>query len=236
VSLAFLAAAESESAPAARSPFEAALAASGATFAVRDGWRVPTGFGAPHLEAAGAQPVAWTDASHLGKLELGDASGAELAGIAGGLQLGSAVRHRGAWWCMVTPCRALVIGNPATIRNLRAELAAQRLALRVLDVTSQFAALRLGGPQARETIARFCALDLRDQKAPVGAFRPGSVARTPGYVVRESTQCFLILAGAAFADHLWRVVSDAGRRLGGRPVGIDAFPAPSDIEEDTVRA
>ena len=60
---------------------------------------------------------------------------------------------------------------------------------------------------------------------------PGSVARTPGLVVRESADQFLVLTGAAVALYLWEVVTDAGTRLGGRPVGVDAVSAPIGLEE-----
>jgi heterotetrameric sarcosine oxidase gamma subunit len=101
----------------------------------------------------------------------------------------------------------------------------------VLDVTSQVAALRIGGPLARETFARFCALDLRPERMPVGACMPGSVARTPGVVVRMAADQYVLLTGAALAIYLWSVVRDAGGRLGGRPVGVDALSALSELEE-----
>ena len=232
MSLAFLSPARGASAPTALSPFDAATAAAGATFDVREGWRVATGFGQPQEEARACEAsVGWADVSHLGKLEIQVADGAadELAGLAGGLQLGRAVRARGAWWCLVTPVRALVLCDAGALAGLQQELVA-RAALRVLDVTCQFAALRIGGPLARETFARFCALDLRAQRMPVGGCMPGSVARTPGLVVREGADQFLVLTGAAVAVYLWEVVSAAGVSLGGRPVGADALSAPTELE------
>jgi sarcosine oxidase gamma subunit len=44
---------------------------------------------------------------------------------------------------------------------------------------------------------------------PVGAFRPGSVARTPGYVLRTAADSLLVLVGWAFGEYLWQVVADA---------------------------
>ena len=44
---------------------------------------------------------------------------------------------------------------------------------------------------------------------PVGGFRPGSVARTPGYVLREDADRFLMLFGWALGEYLWTVVADA---------------------------
>ena len=51
---------------------------------------------------------------------------------------------------------------------------------------------------------------------PVGGFRPGSVARTPGYVLREDAERFLMLFGWALGEYMWTVVADAGERTGRR--------------------
>jgi glycine cleavage system aminomethyltransferase T len=106
----------------------------------------------------------------------------------------------------ITPERGLVLGEPAD----------------GLDITTQLGAIRVAGPLARETIARFCALDLRPRVAPPGRLLPGSVARSAGYVLVEEPDRFLLLFGAAYGEYVWDVVSDAGKRLGGRPVGVDA--------------
>jgi glycine cleavage system aminomethyltransferase T len=238
VSLAFLTPVNGRSDALAESPFAPATAQAGATFEARDGWRVATRFGQARAEElACAETVGWADVSHLGKFEIqvADTSASELATLAGGLQLGSAVRQHDAWWCLITPVRALVLCESGSTERVREELEALP-AMRVLDVTTQFAALRFDGPLARETFARFCALDLRSDRTPVGTFLPGSVARTPGFVLREAPDRYLALVGAAFALYLWTVVSDAGHRLGGRPVGSDALPAPAIVEEAGTRA
>jgi heterotetrameric sarcosine oxidase gamma subunit len=238
VTLAFLSPTSSNPEVLAESPFAHATADAGAIFETRDGWRVATRIGdARHETLARAETVGWADVSHLGKLELqvGGPDAGDLASLAGGLTLGSAVRHRNAWWCLVTPVRALVICESADTRALHDELAT-RESLTVLDVTAQFAALRIGGPEARETFARFCSLDLRSGRAPVGAFLPGSIARTPGFVLREDDDQYLTLTGAAYAMYYWTVVSDAGHRLGGRPVGADCLTAPAAGEEASTYA
>jgi heterotetrameric sarcosine oxidase gamma subunit len=210
----------------ARSPMADATEAAGATFAGRDGWWVASSFGDERQERlACAEAVGWADVSHLGKLEIQAADPGQLASLAGGLRLGHAVAARGAWWCLVTPVRALLFCESAVTAGLREELEAVP-GFRVVDVTTQFSALRLGGPQARETFARFCALDLRADRVPVGAFLPASVARTPGFVLREAPDQYLVVTGSAVAIHLWTVVTDAGKRLGGRPVGADVLPSP----------
>lgn len=178
----------------ARSPMERMARAAGARFEVHDGWNVPVSYGG---EATGA-PVAWADVSHLPKWEL-PASG----------ELGVARRDGPAWWCGLTPVRTLVLGGPAPEGSL--------------DVTCSYAALTILGPSARETIARFCALDLRPEHAPPQTFRPGSIARQPGMILVEAEDRFRLLFGWAVAAYMWAVVADAARSLGGGPVGIEAL-------------
>jgi glycine cleavage system aminomethyltransferase T len=179
----------------ARSPMEGQALAAGARMEVRDGWNVAVEYPGAMANA----PVAWADVSHLRKLEVTGPH--ELA-------FGTASRIDGAWWCPVTRERTLVIGGAG---------------VDALEVTTTLAALAIVGPQARELLARFCALDLRAQSVPVGGFRPGSVARTPGYVLREDDERFLVLFGWALGEYLWSVVADAASGLGGAPMGIDAL-------------
>jgi len=179
----------------ARSPMEGQALAAGARMEVRDGWNVAVEYPGAPAQA----PVAWADVSHLRKLEVTGRH--ELA-------FGTASLIDGAWWCPVTRERTLVIGGAG---------------VEGLEVTTTLAALVIVGPQARELLARFCALDLRAQSVPVGGFRPGSVARTPGYVLREDAERFLILFGWALGEYLWTVVADAASGLGGAPMGVDAL-------------
>jgi glycine cleavage system aminomethyltransferase T len=186
---------EPSDAAVARSPMEGQALAAGARMELRDGWNVAVAYPA----AAPDAPVAWADVSHLRKRE-----------VAGPheLTLGTATRSNGAWWCPVTRERTLVIGSAS---------------VEALEVTTALAALAIVGPQAREVFARFCALDLRPQSMPVGGFRPGSLARTPGYVLREDSESFLMLFGWALGEYMWTVVADAAEALGGGPVGVDAL-------------
>jgi glycine cleavage system aminomethyltransferase T len=186
---------EPSGAAVARSSMESPALAAGARMEVRDGWNVAVDYPGAAPDAA----VAWADVSHLRKREVMGPH--ELA-------FGTATRTNGAWWCPVTRERTLVIGG--------ADVDA-------LEITTTLAALAIVGPQARELIARFCALDLRAQSMPVGGFRPGSVARTPGYVLREDSERFLMLFGWALGEYMWTVVADAASGLGGAPIGIDAL-------------
>jgi sarcosine oxidase gamma subunit len=90
-------------------------------------------------------------------------------------------------------------------------------------VTTAFAAIAIGGPLAREVFARFTAIDLRDPITPLRGFRPGSVGRTPGAILREGEQRWLMLFGAALGQYMWTVVSDAAESLGGGAVAADAL-------------
>jgi glycine cleavage system aminomethyltransferase T len=167
----------------------------GARFEVRDGWNVALDY-----EGARSDAVSWADVSHLGKWEVSGGAG----------QLGTARRVGDAWWCGLTNERTLVLGSKTPPDH-------------ALDVTCNYAALTIVGPQARETIARFCALDLRPQTSPPHSFRPGSIARQPGMLLVEAENRFLLLFGWAVAEYMWTVVADAARPLGGSPTGIDAL-------------
>jgi heterotetrameric sarcosine oxidase gamma subunit len=193
---------EPSGAAVARSPMEGQALAAGARMELRDGWNVAVAYDAGERERL-ESTVGWADVSHLIKLEL--PRGADL-------EPGLATRAHGAWWCRVTGDRALVIGD-AGVRGHVED---------AVEVTTALAALTIAGPLAREVFARFCALDLRPQALPVRGFRPGSVARTPGYVLRENAERFLMLFGWALGEYMWTVVADAAEALGGGPVGVDA--------------
>jgi glycine cleavage system aminomethyltransferase T len=196
----------------AHSPMEGMARAAGARFETREGWNVAVQF--PSAGGAGgiATPasVSWADVSQLVKVQLQGS-----ADVIDELPFATAVRRDGAWWCRLTQTRALVIGARPDLSE------ADDLTL--TDVTCNFAALTLVGPLARETFARFCALDLRPQVTPVGALRPGSIGRQPGLLIREDEERYLFLFGWATGEYMWSVVADAAGHLGGAPIGVDGL-------------
>ncbi len=191
----------------ARSPMEAMALSSGGRFERRDGWNVAVAFADPLVERERLQrTVGFVDRSRIRKLQLhGGAEPTEL-GLA-------TLAADGAWWCPVTPQRTVILGGDGSVPP------------GALDLTSAHAALALIGPGANELLARFCAIDARARLLPVGAFRPGSVARTPGYVLRTAADSLLIMVGWALGEYLWQVVADAAAHLGGGPVGEAALDA-----------
>jgi glycine cleavage system aminomethyltransferase T len=185
----------------ARSPMERQARAAGARFELRDGWNVATSFAG---EAAALGSVAFSDCSHLRKYEI-QGHPSELPE----LELGRATVDGDSTWLPMTATRSLLLGGDPPDG--------------ALDVTTAFAALRIAGPLARETFARFTAIDLRPDVTGPGDWRPGSVARTPGGILCEAEERYLMLFGSALGQYVWTVVADAARHLGGGPVGYDAL-------------
>lgn len=228
--------------PIARSPMAREAMAAGARCETRDGWEVARVYSDSALELqACRETVGFSDLSHLGTLELQATPetlakgfprpGADVPGDGPAEQrvrLGVATRAQQAWWCPVTHERALVLCDSSVTVALRDTLE-RSFGGHVLDVTAAFAAFAITGPLARETLARFCALDLRPAHAAVGAFRPGSAGRTPAYLLREATERYLLMFGAAYASYMWEVVGDVATRQGGRPVGLDALDEAASI-------
>jgi heterotetrameric sarcosine oxidase gamma subunit len=221
-------------APVARSPMERAARAAGARFETRDGWSVAVGYSSLEQEREACRRAAgWADVSHLGKLELHATAAEDLsavvAQVAGGaaLELGTATRAAEAWWLPLTAERAVVVCEASAVGGLRERLeeaaAGAARTFSVVDATCKYAAMTLVGPLAREVFARFSAIDLRPQATPVGGFRPASIARTPGMLVREGEERFLFLFGAALGAYMWETVADAGTHLGAAPVGLEAL-------------
>ena len=178
----------------ARSPMERQARAAGARFELRDCWNVAVAF--PGEERARAS-VAFSDVSFIRKYEL--------QGELPALDLGRASTRGDSTWLPMTATRALILGGEPPAG--------------AVDVTTGFAALRIAGPLARETFARFTAIDLRPRVTGPGDWRPGSVARTPGGILCEAEDRYLMLFGAALGQYMWTVVEDAARHLGGGPAG-----------------
>jgi heterotetrameric sarcosine oxidase gamma subunit len=227
----------------ARSPMERDARAAGGRLEQRDGWSVAVAYrGAEEERDTCRVAVGFADVSHLGKIEVQagreDLRAVVAQCVGAELELGRAANAEGAWWCPLTLEQALVICEPGALAPLRDRLESAASGcdgqVSVTDVTTGLGALVLAGPLARETFARFCAIDLRPEITPVGGFRPGSVARTPGMVLREGADRYLMLFGASFGHYVWTVVADAAQSLGGSPVGVDVLESIADLAPEEV--
>jgi glycine cleavage system aminomethyltransferase T len=198
---------------------------------VREGWRVAVEYGSLEREREACRAtVGIGDVSSLGKLELqgeaADVAAVAAAGGAEGIELGRAVRGADAWWCPFSERRVLAVCEPSRAPELRDELVdAARGAMTVTDMTCALAALALVGPLARDVLARLTAIDLRPDRTPDASFRPGSVARIPGMVLRERGERYVLMFGSAYAQYMWTQIMDAAEPLGGVIVGADALAA-----------
>jgi heterotetrameric sarcosine oxidase gamma subunit len=208
----------------ARSPLLDAALAAGATSSVRDGWEVVDSFGDPGAERAlCAERAGFADRSELGKLELQRPASAPSSEFDARV----AAREAWGWRCPVRPDRELRLCSAAATADVRKRSSAEG---HVVDLTGSLSALTIAGPLAREVFAQFCALDLREASLPIGGFRPGSVARSPGFVLREGPERFLVLTGTGHAQYVWETVAAAVVTVGGGPVGSAVLP-PLEVED-----
>lgn len=87
----------------------------------------------------------------------------------------------------------------------------------VVDVSDQFALLRLAGAKARVVMAKGCAIDLHPR-----VFGPGCAAQSHiGRIAvlfhqTDETPTYEILARRSLADYLWTYLADAGLEFGVR--------------------
>ena len=193
--------------------------AAGATIEKRDGWNVAMAFPGEEASPRSASRTCRTSAS----------SRSRATSQPSPVTSSSSDAHaaEGAWWCPYSAERAVVLCPPPETAAHRDRLLASAAGANglasVIDTTTSQGAMTILGPLARETFARFTAIDLRPEITPPLAFRPGSVARTGGAILCEAPDRYLMLFGAALGQYVWTLVADAAEHLGGGPVGVDAL-------------
>lgn len=190
--------------PALRTPMERAHLAAGAVLREQDGWRV----------AVYDQDEAdlWiADLSHLGKLDVRAGSG-ELDELTGHLQPGRSREDDGVWTMRLTAGRAMVICPFARVSELR-----RRIGPAAIDVTSNWAAVAVGGERRRDVLARSSGLDVREKRFAAGGCMAGSVMRVSTILLNRGDS-FLMLVGWEFGEYFWESIADAGVNLGIVPV------------------
>ena len=200
VSLAFLSPAASAL---ARSPMEREALAAGARLEQRDGWNVAVRL---RRRAARARALSRPGGLRRPLAPRQDRAAGRRGGPGGDLtgarcELGRATRADGAWWCPLHR-RARARALRARRHRPRCASASRRRPRRPVvrrDLRAR-RARRSPGPLARELFARFTAIDLRPASRRCDGFRPGSVARTPGAILREAEERWLMLFGAALGQ------------------------------------
>ncbi|TGP18854.1 MULTISPECIES: sarcosine oxidase subunit gamma family protein [unclassified Mesorhizobium] len=79
--------------------------------------------------------------------------------------------------------------------------------------------IRIGGPRARQALAKFCSLDLDDKAFPLGAAATTSIDHTAMNIWRgadgtDGHAVFNMLVFTSFADSLWHTVLDSSLEYG----------------------
>jgi glycine cleavage system aminomethyltransferase T len=182
-------------APVLVSSMDRRLRDAGATFEVRDGWRVATTVPGEehHLEHAGI-----CDLSHQAKIRV--------RGVVPDPVLGETVRH------LVTEDEALVLcpyRQGAAVRERLSERGGS-----VLDLTAAYAVLAIFGPQAQTVLRRMTHL----HRFPAS----GDVSHVTAHVLVHG-EAYWIVFPQEYGHYLWEVAVDAAEPLGGGPVGAEAI-------------
>ncbi|WP_192247890.1 sarcosine oxidase subunit gamma [Mesorhizobium silamurunense] len=79
--------------------------------------------------------------------------------------------------------------------------------------------IRIGGPRARQALAKFCSLDLDDRGFPLGAAATTSIDHTAANIWRgadssDGHAVFNMLVFTSFADSLWHTILDSAAEYG----------------------
>jgi heterotetrameric sarcosine oxidase gamma subunit len=213
-----------------RVALEDLLAAAGGAMVMRDGDRVATHFSSVAAELAVCRrSVGLAERSDLGTLELrGPATAVQavIRRLAGdGLTPGEAAKADEAWWCLVTPHRALVLCPGESRDELLAGLvdaAGEAEGASAVDLSGDYAALLLIGPRAEHLVRSTSLVADASAPLPVGGLRLVS-GRLPAVLLRQEADRFLALVPRAHACEAWELLLAAGRPHGLACVGRSAL-------------
>lgn len=95
----------------------------------------------------------------------------------------------------------------------------------ITDVTEDFAAFNLAGPQARAVLQALTTADLSNEAFPYLHVRQCDIAGVPCRVLRigfTGELSYEIHCPAGFGLHLWEALLEAGAAFGIRPFGVEA--------------
>jgi glycine cleavage system aminomethyltransferase T len=207
------------------------LRQAGGVLVMHDGHPVVAHYGSAAGElAACVSAVGLADRSDLATLEL--------RGPAGQLQLltqrltgsevapGGAVPSGGAWWCVESPERMLVICDGGRADRLRAVLharVARRSAVTLADRSAEWAALAVVGRRACALLAELGVYGESGNPRHVPPFTAHAGTGAHVLWLLKSDDTALALTAAADAPTVWHAIERAGRRYGLCAVGQQAL-------------
>ena len=103
--------------------------------------------------------------------------------------------------------------------------AGQDLCAHVTNVTSNYAAVNVAGPHARQTLTKLTDIDLSPSAFRYMRFAQGEIAGIPGMLLRigfVGESGWEVHVPAEYGEHLWEAVVDAGSEFGIAPFGLEA--------------
>ena len=231
--------------PMKRTPMDRIHRRLGADMVEAGPWQRPHSYGSPPEECqAVRQRVGIIDVSTLGKLDIrGKEAGALLDRVythyfsnlrVGRVRYGLLCSDNGSILDDGTVTRlsedryfvTTTTGNVDLIEEWFKWWAAGReLCAHVNNVTSDYAAVNVAGPYARQTLSKLTAIDLSSSASPYMSSALGEVAGVPAMLLRigfVGEAGWEVHAPAEYGEHLWDAIMDAGSEFGIAPFGLEA--------------
>ena len=103
--------------------------------------------------------------------------------------------------------------------------AGRDLCAHVTNVTSDYAAVNVAGPYARQTLSKLTGIDLSPSAFPYMRFAHGEIAGIPGMLLRigfVGEPGWEVHVPAEYGEHIWEAIIDAGNEFGIAPFGLEA--------------
>ena len=231
--------------PLKRTPMDRIHRRLGAVMVEAGPWQRAHNYGSPQEEClAVRQRVGIIDVSTLGKLDIrGKDAGALLDRVythhfsnlrVGRVRYGLLCSENGTILDDGTVTRlsrdhyfvTTTTGNVDLIEEWFKWWAAGRdLCAHVNNVTSNYAAVNVAGPNARQTLSKLTGIDLSRSAFPYMRFAQGEVAGITAMLLRigfVGEPGWEVHVPAEYGEHLWEAIIDAGSEFGISPFGLEA--------------
>lgn len=219
---------DKESGPVARSPFARRLAAGGAEFGRVGEWEVALRFPGDSDEGSATQDgVCVADISCVPKrayygVEAAPRLVATIVGGAGQVEAGAVLCFADSkhFLCVLSSREVVVISQDSdrhAIQEMDGAFA--------VDRSGGWGSLALRGGGVKALLERAAAFDASEAAFPVGRCAVCRVAELRALLVHVAKDYYQLHVERADAEHLWDALFEAGRPLGIRPIGWNAYRA-----------